>query len=191
MDSSQTPRCGTGSGFFCTITPVRAASGFTAAQVSAGNTHTCAVTSAGQAWCWGSNDYGALGNSASLGGRIPVPVTGTQVWTALSAGADHTCALDDGGAAWCWGVNAYGQLGVATVSEACPAFGSAQLCRTSPIAVNSALDFAQISAGSSHTCALTTDGEIWCWGRGTEGQLGNGGWLSSSAPVHVAAPGAL
>jgi len=188
-DTLQTPRCGSGTGFFCTVSPVYSAPGLVATRVSAGSTHTCALTAAGEVYCWGSNEYGVLGNSNALGGRVPVLVSGGHTWTSVSAGADHTCALEDGGAAWCWGVNAYGQLGVPTVPEACHAFGSAQLCRTSPIAVVSAFGFVDISAGSSHTCALTADGDIWCWGRGTDGQLGDGQKLTSNAPVRVANPG--
>jgi alpha-tubulin suppressor-like RCC1 family protein len=192
-DTLQTPRCpsGGGVGFFCTVNPVHAAPGLVATRVGAGSTHTCALAVAGEAYCWGSNEYGVLGNSSALGGRVPVLVSGAHAWTALSAGADHTCALETEGAAWCWGVNTYGQLGVPTVAEACHAFGSARLCRTSPIAVASAVVFADISAGSSHTCGLTPDGAIWCWGRGLEGQLGNGATQSSSAPVLVASPGAI
>jgi alpha-tubulin suppressor-like RCC1 family protein len=189
-DTLQTPRCSTGAGapFFCTVSPVYAAPGLAARRVSAGSTHTCALTPAGDGYCWGSNQYGVLGNPAALGGRVPVLVSGNHVWTTISAGADHSCALETGGAAWCWGVNTYGQLGVATVSEACPAFGSAQVCRTSPIAVASLAVFAEISAGSSHTCGLTPEGDIWCWGRGLEGQLGNGQMLTSNAPVRVGNP---
>jgi alpha-tubulin suppressor-like RCC1 family protein len=187
-DTLQTPRCGTSPGFFCTVSPVYAAPGLMVSRVSAGSTHTCALTDAGDAWCWGSNQYGVLGNPNTLGGRVPVPVSGNHVWRAITAGADHSCALETGGAAWCWGVNAYGQLGVAVVSEACPAFGSAKICRTSPIAVATLVVFAEISAGSSHTCGVTPDGDIWCWGRGLEGQLGNGQTQTSSAPVRVGNP---
>jgi len=190
-DTLQTPRCPNtgGTPFFCTVSPVYSGAGLVASRVSAGSTHTCALTDSGDGYCWGSNEYGVLGNSSALGGRVPVLVAGSHAWRAISAGSDHTCALENG-AAWCWGVNTYGQLGVATVSEACHAFISAQVCRTTPIAVASGIGYATISAGSSHTCALTSDGDIWCWGRGIEGQLGNGLSQTSSAPVHVENPGA-
>ena len=189
-DTLQTPRCPLAGGtpFYCTVSPVYSGAGLVASRVSAGSTHTCALNDVGDAWCWGSNEYGVLGNSTALGGRVPVPVLGGHAWSMISSGADHTCALDNG-AAWCWGVNTYGQLGVATVSEACHAFISAQVCRTTPIAVASGVAFASISAGSSHTCALTSEGDIWCWGRGIEGQLGDGLSQTSSAPVRVATPG--
>jgi len=189
-DTLQTPRCPNtgGTPFYCTVSPVYSA-GLVASRVSAGSTHTCALTDIGDGYCWGSNEYGVLGNSTALGGRVPVPVLGGHAWSAISAGSDHTCALENG-AAWCWGVNTYGQLGVPTVAEACHAFISAQVCRTTPIAVASGTGYAAISAGSSHTCALTSDGDIWCWGRGIEGQLGNGLSQTSSTPVHVENPGA-
>ena len=139
----------------------------------------------GSTWVWGSNEYGVLGNPGAPGGIVPVSVAGGRSFSQISAGADHTCALEPGGAAWCWGLNAWGQLGVPSVTDACPAFGSAQLCAGSPVMVAGAPPLIAVSAGSGHTCGLTAEGEAWCWGRGQEGQLGDGLGMSSAAPVHV------
>lgn len=187
-DTIATPRCGVGIGFFCAPNPVSSAAGMQAAAITTGSTHTCAIALDGTIWCWGSNQYGVLGNPNALGGRVPVAVAGNHTFSTLSAGADHSCALEADGAAWCWGVNDYGQIGVAAVGEACPAFGSAQPCRTSPVAVESGLRFTALSAGTSHTCAVTARGAAYCWGRGTEGQLGDGRAASSAAPVRVLDP---
>ena len=177
--------CGVGQGFYCSASPIAAAAGVAATRVSAGSTHTCAIVSGGAAYCWGSNEYGVLGNAGSPGGRTPVAVTGNHAFARISAGGDHTCALDVGGQAFCWGLNTFGQLGVATSPTACPAFGTIQFCAAAPVAVEGVPLFVEVSAGNGHTCGLTTAGEIWCWGRGTEGQLGDGNGVTSTVPVRV------
>lgn len=187
-DSIATPRCGVGEGFLCSASPVASAAGLLATRVSAGSTHTCAVVDGDGVWCWGSNQYGALGNPGTTGGRTPVRVTGSDAFVRVDAGFDHSCAIDADGAAWCWGLNSFGQLGVVTVSEACAAFGSAAPCRNSPGLVASSAAFTSISTGSGHACGLSDDGEIWCWGRGAAGQLGDDRSLSSNTPVRVAHP---
>jgi alpha-tubulin suppressor-like RCC1 family protein len=116
-----------------------------------------------------------------------VRVTGNITFAQISAGADHTCGLDAAGAAWCWGLDTFGQLGGVAGGQ-CPAFGDAQPCATQPIAVAGVPALVSISAGSAHTCGLTLSGDIWCWGRGSEGQLGNGAGMTSMAPVRVVHP---
>ncbi len=187
-DTVRTPRCdhGPARNQFCAPTPIVAAIGYFAASVSAGSTHTCLLDQAGRASCSGSNQYGVLGVTGAPGGPTPVAVSGSIVFRSISAGLDHTCAITPAGETWCWGLNGLGQLGSAPGGEACPAFGSAQPCRTVPTAVTAAPAFVQISAGSEHTCGLTAGGEIWCWGRGIEGQLGDGRSASGTTPVRVA-----
>jgi alpha-tubulin suppressor-like RCC1 family protein len=188
-DNAATVACGSGIGAFpCAPSPVEAASGLSVASVSAGSAHTCALTTADGLWCWGSNQDGALGNPTTLGGPAPVKVAGGVAFTAVDAGEDHTCALGPDGSPWCWGLNTYGQLGVGVVNEVCPAFGSARPCHTSPGLVQVPVSLVSISAGSGHTCGVSADGEIWCWGRGTAGQLGDGRGVDSDALVKVLHP---
>ena len=183
-DTLLTPRCGAGAGFYCTSSPVASAAGLAATAMSAGFTHTCAIA-AGDTYCWGSNEFGVLGDPAAPGGRTPVRVLGGHAFARLSAGTDHTCALDQAGTAFCWGVDSYGQLAISGPSSACPAFGATKLCEMSPVAAQGVASLAAISAGSGHTCGLAPDGEIWCWGLGEGGQLGDGQSTSSALPVRV------
>lgn len=84
------------------------------AAITGGSFHTCAVTSAGAAKCWGYAYYGQLGNGVTNHGNNTTPVNvsglGSGV-TAISAGGTHTCALVTGGAAKCWGDGGFGKLG--------------------------------------------------------------------------------
>ena len=87
----------------------------TIAALTAGDAHTCALTTDGAVKCWGQNGAGALGDGRSGGTASPwstvdVGGMGSDV-AAISAGFNHTCSLTTQGAAWCWGESANGQLG--------------------------------------------------------------------------------
>ena len=129
--------------------------------------------------CWGDNTEGQLGNG-SVGGESSVPVTvggfTSTVAPYISAGNAHTCAIFDGAAA-CWGKNDVGQLGIGTTGAST---GTAT-------AVTGGHDFAQISAGGRHTCAVDTAHALWCWGGNDFGQLGDSGVSGAYAtdPIQV------
>ena len=153
-------------------------------QISAGYNHSCELRG-GNAYCWGANANGELGNNSTVSSSVPVPVyTGGALagltLTEISAGDDFTCALSSAGAAYCWGLGTSGQLGTnAAVTES-----------DVPTAVYtggvlSGLTLTQITAGFDTACALASTGAAYCWGLGTNGQLGNGLGTSTDAPVLV------
>jgi alpha-tubulin suppressor-like RCC1 family protein len=149
-------------------------------SLTSGNLHNCALTAGGQAYCWGYNPDGRLGDSTFLQPLRPIPVTqGALSFTSASAGSAHTCALNSSGQAYCWGSNSWSQIGDSTTSY-----------RFFPTAVHqqAGVAFTQISAGNNYTCALDGNGQAWCWGYGAGGGLGNNSVLTKRVPVTVQQP---
>jgi hypothetical protein len=175
-----TDRCGTSP---CALTPVRVGGSATYRTLSVGGSHTCALDTAGKAFCWGWNWAGQLGNGSNTAGTegvaTPVPVAGGLTFSFIYAGRDHTCALTATGEAYCWGLNSSGELGDGTIINS-----------SIPRAVSGGQRFVSISEGVGHTCALTSAGRAYCWGAniaepGMGGQLGDGTLIARSTPTEV------
>ena len=162
-------------------TPEAVSGGLTFASLTAGFQHTCGLTPAGVAWCWGDNQYGQLGNTTNIGvpfveNPAPLQVDGSLTFTALSAGVDHTCGLIASGEMYCWGRNRTGQLGITTnmgTSDPNPA----------PTLVTGGLTFTTLTAGTGHTCGVAS-GAVYCWGDNQKGQLGNDTDIGSETIPH-------
>ncbi|HYH78396.1 MAG TPA: hypothetical protein VEX86_01320 [Longimicrobium sp.] len=150
-------------------------------QVTAGAFHACGIAAGGQAWCWGANADGRLGDSTTATlPLIPVKVKphGAVAFTSLSAADLHTCGLDSGGQGYCWGSGADGRLG-----------NNSKTSALTPVAVQQgATTFTQIQAGFWHTCALDNGGQAYCWGYGADGALGYGFSFGDSIPHAVSQP---
>ena len=155
-------------------------------SISAGYFHTCALTRDGALWCWGRNEQGEVGTAprrqSSLPARVPAAVAFRLVHSA--AQFDYTCGVDANGALLCWGADCFAQLGVDSLLEQC---GTPPMpCSTRPAAVHATGSFRTVSDEFSHTCALTADGAVLCWGDNNAGQLGNGNTGDrSSVPLPV------
>ena len=102
---------GTTGTYVATPVQVTGISNATAISAGTGGAHSCALLATGRVECWGSNDYGQLGNGSTTDSSTPVQVSGISNATAISAGGAHSCALLATGEIYCWGLNEDGQLG--------------------------------------------------------------------------------
>ena len=156
--------------------PVKIPGDLRFSQISTYGRHTCGITAAGKAYCWGYNGWGGLGDGSNISqSYTPVAVSGGITFRAISAGADHTCGVATDNRAFCWGNNDWRQLGAGTTFT------------TSPTLVSETLRFNKITAGTSFSCGISTANETYCWGANQIGQLGDGGKISYGN-VFVSAP---
>ncbi|KAA8818333.1 hypothetical protein CSQ85_09230 [Bifidobacterium rousetti] len=151
-------------------------------QVSAGGNHSLAIDTEGNAWAWGRNNSGQLGNNSTADqSNVPVKVTMPKGvhFTQVSAGDDYSLAIGDDGNTYAWGYNLYGELGNnSTIQQS-----SVPVKVTMPDGVH----FTQVSAGDSHSLAIGSDGNTYAWGWNNKGQLGNNSTDNSHVPVKVKA----
>ena len=162
-------------------------------DIDAGGLSTCALDDAGDAYCWGRDGSGQLGDGGPIGDTdasdVPVRVkdTGVLAGTSLvqiSVGDGAACALDADGLAYCWGNNLDGELGVGGPSS------------SEPVAVDTSgalqgKTLVSVVAAGFHTCALDTAGRGYCWGYGADGRLGTGDQQTVDVPTAVVTDGAL
>ena len=146
--------------------------------IAAGANHTCTLNE-GRVLCWGNNLHGQLGNGESgptVHSSVPVEAEGITDAVALGAGWEHTCAVHATGEVSCWGDDTSGELGNGETADSVP----------EPVKVIGLDDAVDVTAGHWHTCALRSTGEVSCWGRNHDGQLGNGDMgVDSAVPVSV------
>ena len=148
-------------------------------DVALASTHLCALRSTGNLWCWGNNQKGQFGNGSTSTELSTVAqlVRSADSWTSTAAGIFHSCGTKQDGSLWCWGENGLGQLATTVVDGA-----------TEPRGVDlPEPDVAKVTSGATaqHSCALTAQGSLWCWGGNFFGQVGNDSSNSSASPARI------
>lgn len=154
--------------------PVAVASEVNFNSITVGGLHACGLGSEGEAYCWGFNGFGQLGDGTTTDRSTPVRVAVDATFRSISAGYIHTCGITTAGQVLCWGLNEFGQLGDGSTVD-----------RSIPGAVGGQRQFTEVSSGGLHTCALTEAGEAFCWGFNDFGQLGNGTTQEVLQPLSV------
>ena len=133
--------------------------------ISAGSDHTCAIRNDSRLLCWGSNEYGQLGDGTITHRHEPTLINDTSGFSAVTAGSSHTCAIRaNDSRVLCWGDNRYGKLGDGSLLQ-----------RMNPTLINDTSNYTSVGLGYGHTCAIrANDSRVMCWGRSANGQLGGG-----------------
>lgn len=146
-----------------------------AISASSQSEFNCALTGAGDVYCWGLDVYGQLGTGVTYNDSrkrespTPLQVTGISGAKAISVGATHACALTATGGVMCWGTNERGQLGDGSRTSDDP-FDIPY--KNAPVAVPGISGATAIAAGYSHTCAILGNGGLSCWGSNDYGESG-------------------
>ncbi len=184
-------------GEFHQLRPTPVAGSHVFATIRPGVGHTCALTTNGDAYCWGSNGFGQLGRdtvtTTCAGYAInlyrcsnwPILVSGALTFTQVTAGLEHSCGVTPSGSAYCWGRNQAGELGNDSTTAVCGHATPPDPCSYVPLLVQGGLAFKSVRAGGSFTCGVAVSGDGYCWGDNTSGALGTGVLASSRVPVKV------
>jgi alpha-tubulin suppressor-like RCC1 family protein len=148
-------------------------------QVAVGDDFTCGQANSGVTYCWGANDLGQLGAGIPGGSLVPVPVAGNPEFRVIAAGGWTACGATVTGELLCWGNGEDGELGNGQ-------FGSSA---ATPVAIAGDLQFFDVAiganeAGQATVCALTSAG-IYCWGKNSDGEIGDGTRARKNVPTAV------
>lgn len=149
-------------------------------DIVTGADFTCASRASGGSACWGDGGSGQLGDGTTMSHGVPNP-TAAPPLTDVAAGESFACGLDEFGTPWCWGGNSYGQMGDGSVSGSRPTPNPVMLATPDPAVL--------LAAGGNHACIVNTVGEVWCWGRGDVGQMGDSTSATNNPlPVQASLP---
>lgn len=157
MGWGNVPVYGNSSSVYQTKTPITIAPGQNWEQLACGSGFICGLKTNKQLTCWGSGDY-AL--------DYTTPKTWPGKYKYVSAKERHVCAVKEDGSVWCAGSNGKGELGSGEVQV------GASSKDPVPVTMRDSSDetFVMVSTGNSHTCALSVDSEIFCWGNNNDGK---------------------
>lgn len=150
-----------------------------ASGLGRGDTQSCALTEAGDLYCWGSNSYGQIGNGMTSTVQMPVfpPTMVASGILKTACGSQYTCAVSSGGLVTCWGYGYAGQLGIGQSDGGSNIYPS-------PVTVPEIGGATDVATGDLTTCAIAA-GDVWCWGQNEHGQVGDGTTTPRYTPVKL------
>lgn len=161
-------------------------------QIAVGYLVVCAVDTSKDAWCWGYNATGSLGDGTNTQRHRAVQVLkdngagGTEPLTnveKITGGDTFNCALRSDKTAWCWGANSFGYLGDNTTTSR--NYAVQVLMDNGAGGTTNFVNVKDIASAQYFTCAVTEDGKAWCWGLNQFGRLGTGGFTSPRYATEV------
>lgn len=146
-----------------------------ASSLSLSRGHQCAIMEDASLRCWGGNmNHQVTGvNTEFQTSPVPITIAGVTGFRSVTTGENHTCAISLDNRLFCWGSNEDGQVGG----------GSSTGTQNSPLHIDSGVTYLSVASGDMHTCAITTDNKLKCWGRNEYGQLGLGDTSERTSPT--------
>lgn len=156
------------------VSPGVAASGYKWLDVKAGRFHACGIRNNATLWCWGLNSQGQLGDGTTTSSGSPVQVGTHADWQQIAPAYRHTCGIR-AGQMWCWGLGSNGELGDGLSTSS-----------LTPVRVGTASDWKEVATGwGRFSCGVRGQGDLSCWGRNTQGELGVGDYTNRAVPTAV------
>jgi alpha-tubulin suppressor-like RCC1 family protein len=165
---------GAGLPLYTTSAEHQRVTGVEAHVLSANSWRSCAISMDGAWTCWGTNQYGAIGDGTTEHRSTPVTVLPGQQWLSVATGGMHTCAVNDSWEMYCTGYNFFGQLGDGLTTD-----------RSEPVLVVGGHSWRIHAVGSTHSCGISDEGSLYCWGSNLEGELGDGTRTPRAVPTRV------
>ena len=152
-------------------------------DISTGNNHFCGIKLDKSLWCLGEVEYDPPAYDKGIWiiepdrNKFDPHEKSNDSWKTVTSGGNFSCGLKDDNTLWCWGLNHRGQLG--------QGYAEAYMEEKYPVQVGLDDDWKSIAAGQMSVCALKNNGELYCWGANTSGQLGIGDYKDRSEPISL------
>lgn len=147
-------------------------------QISLGGNHSLGIKTDGTLWAWGANANGRLGDNTATNRASPVTTAGGGTdWCQVNAGGSsgHSLGIKSDGTLWTWGLNNFGQLGDGTTTS-----------RSSPATTaGGGTNWSRVFGGQYHSLAIKSDGMLWSWGSGAQGEKGDNVNIATCSPGTV------
>eukprot|EP00794_Sanderia_malayensis_P003524 gene3523-4025_t len=153
-------------------------------MVRCGTSHTGLVTEGGEVWMWGSNDFGQLGLGDQKQRNVPCKIPSTfwnELIVNISCGGRHTAVLSASGTVYSFGDGRNGQLGVRVKPD------TPFLTTPSAVRIGAQMKTTQVDCGVLHTAAVSEDGDLYIWGKGSSARLGHGDHKDRHMPLEIEA----
>ncbi|MFS4459537.1 RCC1 domain-containing protein [Bdellovibrio sp. HCB2-146] len=144
-------------------------------SISSYSTHSVGLKVDGSIWAWGNNTYGQFGTAVPTNSSSPIRIGTENTWVKAYAGLGATFALNNAGEVWATGSSTSGYLGAGQGSGNYPVLTK----------VPSVIPWSKISVAKDFVLGIKTDGTLWAWGSGGDGQLGNAQTLNVSTPIQI------
>lgn len=160
------------------LTPQVVDTGVSYSEIAAGENHTCGITTAGVLKCWGANGSGQVGDGTTTARSAPTVIESGTAYSkvAVASSGYHTCGITTAGVVKCWGANGSSRLGDGTTtSRSTP----------TPVSLTTPQLFREVATGGAQSCAISTGGQLYCWGANTWGQLAIGNTTTQTSPASV------
>ena len=159
---------------------------YTNTTIAAGTYNSCAILENQSMVCWGDNEYGQLGDGTTDGSAVPiyVNVAANETPVEVTVGQVTACALMESGNIYCWGSGYYGKMGNGE-----PWSDDYVNTEMRQVLLPEGQGGQTVSISGGHICTILDNGDVYCWGRGNQGQLGYGGTSNRNIPAKVNLPG--